>query len=336
MAELIPIESVLDLQLHVHVIGYHPEGECILIIIYDAYSNSVKKSILIDCYDKGKDQRQVRKLLKEKGISLENPSNLIIWTHPDSDHSEGIRDIIANYTNEDTIVVIPDGINKWTLLLKGQLLNYNYLLDRFKAKRIKLDRINTSNNRDGIQPYLSCVFDDSGRDPISFYIEVLTPFTNDVFEETELKKIFKKNNVSISAILHFGDLHLYFGGDVEDNAINQVPIYKFKDISFIKIPHHGSNTSTALPQRILTYLEEDEECGQGQITSVSTSCYRGKNSLPKIEVLELYKPISKKICLTDSEETRVNLYGIWTYEYEIIKNKMIDKKEGDAMVWYEG
>ena len=30
------IESLQNLQLHVHVIGYHPEGECILLILYNA------------------------------------------------------------------------------------------------------------------------------------------------------------------------------------------------------------------------------------------------------------------------------------------------------------
>ena len=332
MTEPIPIESVLYLELQVYVIGYYPQGECILILVFDTYAQSVRKSILIDCYS-GKKQKQLRNILDEKGVSSDNPLDLFIWTHPDEDHSLGIRDIVENYTGSETIMVMPDGVSIWTLIRKRQLLNYVSILERFKKNKLQLERVNSSNNREDTIKYLSCAFIDPGRDPIKFNIEVLTPYADDAIRSTEIKKNAKKNEVSISALLHFGGLHLYFGGDVEDAAITKVPLYKMNGVSFVKIPHHGSDTSIMLPKRIVDSQEDADDEENTQVTSVSTCYHVGGSNLPLDEVLELYCDFSQKICLTDMEQNRCHTYGIWEYKYAVVAQNMVDQSYGDAGVW---
>ena len=198
---------------------------------------------------------------------------------------------------------------------------------------MQLERVNSSNNREDTIKYLSCAFIDPGRDPIKFNIEVLTPYADDAIRSTEIKKNAKKNEVSISALLHFGGLHLYFGGDVEDAAITKVPLYKMNGVSFVKIPHHGSDTSIMLPKRIVDSQEDADDEENTQVTSVSTCYHVGGSNLPLDEVLELYCDFSQKICLTDMEQNRCHTYGIWEYKYAVVAQNMVDQSYGDAGVW---
>ena len=46
--ERITIDSNLDIQLRIHVFGYYPQGECVLLIIFDTSKNHVIKSVVID------------------------------------------------------------------------------------------------------------------------------------------------------------------------------------------------------------------------------------------------------------------------------------------------
>ena len=113
--ERITIDSNLDIQLHIHVFGFHPQGESILLIIFDASKEQVIRSIAVDCFIE-KNKEQIKNTLKQYKISNQNPLNLIIWTHPDYDHSKGMGLLVAEFANKQTILVIPDGMNIWNLV----------------------------------------------------------------------------------------------------------------------------------------------------------------------------------------------------------------------------
>lgn len=123
-----------NLQLKIHVIGYHPQGECILLVIYDNESRSVKYSIVIDSYKKRKEENQLFTLLEQYGISMENPIDMLIWTHPDRDHSRGIPDIIERYVRPNTRIIMPDGANIWTIKKKYELGLYQSIIELLKKK----------------------------------------------------------------------------------------------------------------------------------------------------------------------------------------------------------
>lgn len=359
-----------NLQLRVHVIGYHPQGECILLVIYDNENRSIKYSIVIDSYKKRTEENQLFTLLEEYGISSENPIDMLIWTHPDRDHSRGIPDIIEKYVCSTTRIIMPDGANKWTIQKKYERKLYQTIINRLKNRELSFDRVNVHEQRASTMKLVLLKFHDNISEDIYFSIEVLTPFSDDVAKKTEGNGSFLNNDISMSIIIQIGDLQLFFGGDIENNAIERIPLLKMDELSFVKIPHHGSNTSTKLPEHLLEIFypqseveeeennndeydacygddvnEENEEEMEGgikpeqpHIISVST-CFRlGKARDPLKDVLELYKPFSKRICLTDHERPRKNHYGVWTFVYNVVDSICVDDEcrcKGDAGVWYK-
>ena len=330
------LDSLQNLQLHVHVIGYHPEGECILLILYDAAKKKVSRSVLIDCFIDNVREDQLGKKMHEYGISVNNPLDLIIWTHPDSDHSLGLDKVLKTYTGDKTLIVLPEGANLITILRSGVRLAYQMMLAQLK-RGVKIEHVNTSNYRKNPEEYLSIQYVDGTMDSIDFSIEILTPNGSQMVKKLEVNKWHKHNDISISMIVHCGLLDLYFGGDVENNAIKTVPTYKMAEVSFIKIPHHGSKSSTYLinvmKENITKRRNDNKE--MLDITSITTCYDKGSNPSPKIEVLNAYNQLSANLYLTDNRKPRVDQYGICSFEYSVVSRTIVTRIEGDAGLYHQ-
>ena len=82
-----------------------PEGETILFFI--RADGGVSFSGLVDCY-RSKDIDIVSSVLRESGVKK---LNFICWTHPDLDHSKGLKEMIKQYSSSDTNIWIPEGVD---------------------------------------------------------------------------------------------------------------------------------------------------------------------------------------------------------------------------------
>ena len=332
--EYISTESNLYIQLRIYVIGFYPQGECILLIVFDTSKNKVVKSIAVDCYIEN-NRKQFIEILQKYKISKTNPLDLIIWTHPDNDHSKGIDKMISNYANNKTIIVTPDGMNIWTMIRANTFTTYLMVLYYAQKSRIVIERVNNSNNRKFPDEYLPLYLSDGILDDLHFSVEILTPHADSIIKKTEINKTFKNNDISISFIVHFGAMNFYFGGDVENGAINKINKYRLANLSYIKIPHHGSNTSNKFPAVIEEMNLEREDDDTTYVTSVVTSYNIGKSNLPNDDVLNMYNNISNAIVKTDSA-ARQYQYGMHTINYNILAKSISNSQcFGDANIWYE-
>lgn len=332
--ERITIDSNLDIQLRIHVFGYYPQGECVLLIIFDTSKNHVIKSVVIDCFIE-ENREQLINVLQMYKVSNKNPLDLIVWTHPDDDHSRGMEILISKYANKQTILVTPDGMSLWTILRARTLRTYLKTLFYVGKNRLSVERVNNSNHRKYPEEYLPLYISDGVLDDLHFSIEILTPHADGIIKMTEINKSLKNNDISISSIIHFGAMNFYFGGDVENIALNRINQYRLTNLSYIKIPHHGSNTSDALPTIIENLYAEKENSEIIYITSVVTSYHNGKSQLPYDNVLNRYKSISNAIVKTDSID-RQHHYGMYYINYNIVAESIAESQcHGDANMWYE-
>lgn len=330
--ERITIDSNLDIQLHIHVFGFHPQGESILLIIFDASKEQVIRSIAVDCFIE-KNKEQIKNTLKQYKISNQNPLNLIIWTHPDYDHSKGMGLLVSEFANKQTILVTPDGMNIWNLVNAHALWTYIKTLFYVKKNRLLIEHVNNSNHRKYPDEYLPLHISDGILDDLHFSVEILTPHADKIIKKTEINKSLKYNDISISFIVHFGSMNFYFGGDVENESIKGINQYRLTNLSYVKIPHHGSDTSDVLPSIIENlYIENEED--ERYVTSVVTSFHNGKSKLPYDDVLNKYKSISNIIVKTDSID-REYYYGTYFVSYNIVAESVADSQcYGDANIWY--
>jgi beta-lactamase superfamily II metal-dependent hydrolase len=313
-----------NLQLHIYVLGHYPMGESVLLIVYEKNTKKVHKSILIDCFERDDVNvfTSVLDYYNIGGLGLD----FVVWTHPDKDHSVGFEHIIGRYTNhKKTLYLLPDGVDREI----NVSLESKKAFDAIAQRHNIVERINTSNRRDYPLVYGKELFVDGYTDSINFEIEVLTPFADRTFNKTECCRGFCINELSISLLVKFGKLNFYFGGDSENPNISLIQEEKLKNLDFIKIPHHGSNSADKLINII-------ESCNDGVrlATSVSTCFVHGRSKLPEMAVLERYKKLSNSIFLTD-RDNRTDQYGMWQFVFDVVEQRLYKPKpQGDATTWF--
>lgn len=319
---MIYVDDTSKLQLHIYVLGYYPMGESILIIVYDNASNKTYKSILIDSFETN-GINYMDNILNQYNIN-KTKLDIIIWTHPDKDHSIGFSQIIKKYSSKGTLFLLPDGVSRF-ILSRYKLTFLKTFITISSRKNI--ERVNSSNKRKYPTTYGATKFHDGYNDDIEFDIEILTPFASQTFSKLEINKTHTANDLSISLIIRFGGQNFYFGGDVEDSAIKMIEKERMSNILFVKIPHHGSQTSEYLP---ILLQSCNDESSSNSLTSVTTDFVYNKIKLPNTSVLNKYVTISNKV-LTTSNDSHLKQFGIWELKYNIRPQHIIEPvAHGDA------
>lgn len=327
------VSDTSQLQIHIHILGYYPIGESILVIIIDKSTQIVYSSILIDCFEQ-RDKNMIIPILDSYNLR-KRKLDFIFWTHPDYDHSVGFGKIVKEYLSMDTAIIMPDGFFvELFKMRKLQTINswIAVKMNSFRAKMHNVEYVNVSNRRAAPPIYGNTIFSDGYHEDIDFRIEVLTPFAGHVFSKMEANKKHKGNDISLSLMIRFGNQNFYFGGDCENEAINMIERQRLENVVFIKIPHHSSTTSSVLPQ-ILTSLKNEGKLFD--TTSVSTSYKKGKSNLPDYSILKKYQSISSEILLTENED-HFNKYGVCKCVYNI-RPSFVEQPIllGDATKWYK-
>ena len=310
----ISVDSNKNLQLHIYVLGHYPMGESILIFVYERIKKKVHKSILIDYYEKNNINR-FKAVFHKYNIDKQK-LDIIIWTHPDLDHSAGLKNIIQKYTKESTYFILPDSLTRDIIKSDRCKREFDYLLKYEKSHRFSIERAGSSTRQCRPVIYEDIYFHDGITDPINFNLEILTPFSNHVFRKTQVLNTYTANDISLSILIHFGKLNFYFGGDSENGNINEINDEKLRGLDFIKIPHHGSDSSDNLVSKIGKYFLPPRYA-----FSVCTGFTFGRTNLPDSSVLSKYQTISDYIYLTDNS-THINEYGMWKFVYNILDQQV--------------
>lgn len=189
--------------------------------------------------------------LEKLGI---NKLKAVFISHFDEDHSEALPLLVDNLNIENILISYKD---------EG-----NSIYDYIKSKNIPVIVLNEGariNLDDGI------------------FMEVISP------NEDMLKRWTKGNNLSLVLLLNYYGKKVLFPGDIEKEVEWEI-LRKFNGpIDIIKVPHHGSNTSST--EELLNLLNP-------KIAVISV----GRNNIyghPKDEVIDRYKRIGAEIYRTD-------------------------------------
>lgn len=145
---------------------------------------------------------------------------LVILTHPDSDHATGLIDVIKRYNVE---TLLQNNLNTSTQV-------YKVLQNDVGSKGIKV--INPSND-------MSIRLD-------MIYLDILHP-------DKDFKSS-KTNDYSIVYLLKYNDFKAIFTGDISPEIGERIAMSnKIGKVDYIKIPHHGSRNG--LTENLLKALE---------------------------------------------------------------------------------
>jgi beta-lactamase superfamily II metal-dependent hydrolase len=313
-----------SLTLDVYIIGYKKQGESIILIVKS--DGLVSYTCIIDCYEYKKINKTIQ-ILENLGIS---DIDTICWTHPDIDHSIGIDNILSKYANEKTTILIPEGLDgdrESVNYHKRVRRTFELINDDIKSSKHSSFRVMSASDCKPIVDDLYTFKEKS----YSFYMISMSPNSHLIRRRALYTSEPKKNDYSIALRVKFGDLELFFGGDIEDVNIDLIKKYLSSYIpsSFhlLKIPHHTSSSSKNLLQLLDISKKSDISC---------STVYRS-SKLPDTNVIDLYKAYSKRFYCTgyvidkyDNDD-----YGCIHINYNILQKKAEVKLDGNVNKVFE-
>ena len=164
---------------------------------------------------------------------------------------------------------------------------------------------------------------------VELYIEVYSPIDRRINNIRNLQ-IPNLNDYSILMTITVNGRTIIFTSDIENNSIKDVINNNelFENVVFIKIPHHGGNSSKEILDAI--NINENRQC-----YSVSTIyANNGKDYSPNPDVLQAYKNYCDRVFCTSSKYiNNINTdkdYGIVSTIITIpTTNALIEKIEYD-------
>lgn len=322
-----------DLFVSIYVIGYDSEGESTIVLIH---SKSPKPRLhfiaVIDSCKKGGHNLtlDMLKVIFNKYPEKNGILDLICWTHPDEDHSLGLDEVIKKYSNNKTIISLPTAVlYKQQNEISSVIVNLIKSLSHNKKKMSNRQNVIPFSERKLIVENKKIVLD--GKQEINFQIESAGPY-----EKIAGAKFgdYKPNELSPLIIIKLDDMSILLGGDAPDMNIEESEQYLPSDISFVKTPHHCSESSI----RLANFLKTNE-------SSLISCTTKYGSVLPKKSVVELYCNISDLVGCTSQNipnkseykflnscnsfgltSLNSNDYGIICYEVSVVSDEVIIEK----------
>lgn len=313
-----------NLQLHIYTIGYPQEGETIITIIYDKAKRAVLFTSLTDCYkDKALNYNHIQSVLKEYG----NPSiNVFIWTHPDEDHSLGIPEILNCYDSKhEAVIYIPASLDRQDAfpICKESMKAFTFLMKNYDCNQKYLVKQVTLTDQESRSLYVIELIEERTRRTIHCSFNFLAPFGSLLLRRSAGDKPFVMNDLSIVYAMKINGYNFLYCGDLANQSVQFLNEDFFQNVSFVKIPHHGSDEPKGFMRKLLR---------NGVKGVVATTTIYGGGKLPVEGVINGYKGISREIYGTGSGKEKFGCVGNF---FNISDFICYTELSGNALCYYE-
>ena len=159
-------------------------------------------------------KRRIIPFLKSKGIGT---IEAVFLSHPDSDHMNGIQEILENDTREQIHI-------NTIYILDGTKKEYENIVELARKNRTEISGIRRGFRIEDKSLVLNCIY----------------PKTPDYIDSL--------NNSSLIMDIEYHDFHMLSMGDLEASGEQKMLPYinqKSQQYNALKVSHHGSNTSTS-------------------------------------------------------------------------------------------
>jgi len=305
----IELTSFVGVELRIYTIGYSRQGETILLLL--CQGDNILFSILTDCFQKHRKGVPYFDALDDIFANYKEPRiDAFIWTHPDLDHSVGIRNVLGKFDpTRECLVYIPATLDRKLKYGNCKHANdaFEYLLDTY-GERVDAIGIMDRTEQKCIE---ASILDLSSGLKIHIDGFFLAPSSSLLLQRSYREKTFKMNDLSIVYSLSINGRNLLFTGDVEGTNINRLCNTHLQNLIFHKIPHHGSNHSSQLSNKLLALENFD-------VTQTVTQ----KGSTPNVKELAAYKNLGEIWVASDDTISTYN-YGVVCMRYDLRSMQLI-------------
>lgn len=318
-----------NLIVKVYVIGYPNRGESICVLFLDAgYNNKVLYSIVIDCF-KYKGTNKTIDILEQWGISKDKDKlNMLVWSHPDYDHTFGLDAVIYNCCDENTKVILPYDLNgeAWNKIdyNKDDKRIVGNILGLTKRRYLSHETSCVPNNL--YVPFKQLTFNDLLGD-LDVDVYAISPHATRINYLLETHSEIHKNDLSTGLCIDVGNEYKYrlvFLSDMENEDIKLLYCKSYEDPVFIKIPHHTSSTSDK-------YLELISSLDEKPYIACTTT-YKNQ-MLPEKNLLTDYRNHVQQTDCTGFSKNKNQNFGYVEYTFDFYnENTITVNHEGHAHI----
>lgn len=284
-SEVVCVDDFEDLTAHVFTIGYPVEGEAILFVL----CNKVKPvfTSLTDCYVSD-GYNHVEKIVSSLG---NHGIDAFFWTHPDSDHSMGIRDVLDKFDEGNVAhIFLPasfdskdayDVSDEAKMSLEYLYKNYN------SARRYRMHHACVTEGECRSLFYFD-IMELKSRSVIRCDFKCIAPVDAIVARRKYAGAKDKTNDLSIVYTIEINGCKLLFTGDMTNQTVQFIDGGYLQDVNMIKIPHHASDEPKNFNKLLF----------RNNITEIVSVTTRKSPNLPVQSVINDYKSLNHEVYYT--------------------------------------
>ncbi len=305
------VEKISNIFVSIYTVGYSEQGESLVIILKECLQNEAWKILhttVIDCYE-SKSSNKTIEILDQNSIST---IDLLCWSHPHTDHSEGMIDIFNKYCTKNTDIILPHGI----------LGSCPLEIDISESEKLLLSTLQKSNTHKNYNINSVSVIKEFPQIVTrNFYseqftnlqlelnIKAVSPQASIVDRNLLKDSITNKNIFSIALVYEIGELRFLFSSDIENQSLRLVGKEILENIYFLKTPHHTSISSDIL----LDIINPSSKI------PIACTTVNAKNDLPNDELVEKYKQQTDFFFSTGLKKDNDNDYGIVELQFLVVE-----------------
>lgn len=287
-----------NINIEIFIAGNAVEGESILVLLMA--KDKVIHSLLVDSFKGHNKENPLYQTLNNYKVDF---LDLIVWTHPHDDHTNGMMKILDEFNENIGEIIVP-------LNLKGDEKIYH---SEVKEVFDKIESISKSNIRNKKLAHITDTQADHSivkneiihivnDDDLIFDIYSVAPMSNIVKNRNIINNYENLNEFSIAFYYTVGDCAILLTGDLENLTLNQLSSNTLRNFilpTFIKIPHHGSKGSDKLIE-LIKYNVDRENIGVG----ISATTAFLKCELPNQVVVDNYKGFSDSVYIINPDSQK--------------------------------
>lgn len=319
------VSDFKSLVIRIFVIGYSEKGESIICLFLDKEDNHIIYSFVIDSFKVGGINKTVE-ILNSYGIR-DTKLDMVIWSHPDKDHTYGFDTIIDDFCTPSTVFALPNDLADAIWIKINNNKDDKDLIDEIHKKASEYydgsyESVVVADNQ--VHPLVNFEIQDNWDNVLPININALTPHSRRINNLLRNRKYLEKNDLSVAICLEVGGNYKYkflFLSDVEEDEINKIIPNVLEDPLFIKIPHHTSKSSANLLSRIDNEDFKPIAC---------TTTYKVQG-LPDKVLLNDYLPKSKIVDCTGFKDERNLSHGVVEYSFDLYGQHEVEiTRDGNA------
>lgn len=313
------VDDLSRLEVRVHVIGYKTMGESILVTLWDTKRQKAHYTVVIDIFER-KDSNKILvnrtfELLDSYGYGKDRKLEMVCWSHPDDDHSRGLDKLLDRYCDGSTRIFVPyfyhDPDFPKVRQNKKDKEFLSKIIDLNSQRKLACNPASVPANEVSGMETLEIFSTQMGMDekPVEVRIEALSPTASVLSEKVLNRGNLGKNELAIVVVMTIGEEKLVFGSDIMNEDIEYLSARHLKEPIFVKVPHHGSPSSTEFITR----------CRMNVMDTVACMTQFTKKHLPDPQVVQDYLKRCVRVDFTGENEKFY--WGEVIYRFELFNGR---------------